>query len=221
MKVKKQILRTLILFIGIVVIYNIKTYCTVDGTKRMEITGGTPWTSINITNAYKECESLNSTTSTLGTNNLSAHLTTDEDWSAMAIFSISQYGGATNNSPTITTGNSNPTGVYNPGRKYTFTTGILNTATKNNANNNVKGLFNDEGGLKYSYTKQWSPTRAENNFVGFKTLAEGGTYGWYGGWQYWGNNASYPISVKQGLFGVGIGNNGYGGFGGADRKYYI
>lgn len=107
--------------------------------------GGTAWTNINISESYAECESLNSPTSTLGTSALKAHLTTDADWSAMAIFSVSQYGGATDNSPKTTTGNSS--GIYNVGSNWTQTTGILSTANKNSTPY-VSGLFNDDGSVK-------------------------------------------------------------------------
>ena len=206
MKIKKQVLRTLILLIAIIGLYNINSYCTASGTKRMEITGGDPWVNIDVSHAYEECNSLNSTTSTLGTNNLRAHLTTDADWSAMAIFSISQYGAAEDNTPETTT--ENVSGVYNPGRLYTFTTGILSTSTKN-SNERFTGLFNEDGTLK-PYMKQWLPTRTDNNVVWFNkkdgTDTNGiGTYGWFNAWKYWNTLTSHGISVKYGLFGSCIG----------------
>lgn len=207
MKIEKQLLRILLIFISIVAIYNIKSYCVVTGTWRMGITGETPWTNINISNAYAECESLNSATSTLGTNNLRAHLTTDADWSAMAIFSISQYGAATNNKPESTTGN--VSGVYNPGRNWTFTTGISSTR-----NTYVSGLFNEDGSMKM-YIRQLSSNREENNFVGFNDLSKGGTYGWFGSVKYWENNTTSfgGVSLKTGLFGVNYGVwGGHGNF---------
>ena len=200
MKIEKQVVRTLILLIVIISLYNINSYCTVSGTKRMEITGGDPWVNINVSKAYEECDSLNSTTSTLGTNNLRAHLTTDADWSAMAIFSISQYGAATNNTPETTTGN--VSGVYNPGKIDTFSTGILDTATKSTISN-ISGLFKDDGSLK-PYMKQWSLTRTDNDFVGFKDLTNNGTYGWFNSEKTWSTYNDRPISAKIGLFGVRI-----------------
>ena len=212
MNIKKQMLKILILFISIVTLYSINSYCTVSGTKRMEITGGNPWVNIDVSHAYTECESLNSTTSTLGTNNLRAHLTTDADWSAMAIFSISQYGAATTNTPESTTGNES--GVYNPGRNNTFTTGIFNTVEKDTYER-TSGLFNADGKLKL-YMRAWSKNRIENNAVWFNkkngTDENGvGTYGWFGSRNIWGDYNSHPISIKSGLFGVTIGvDNGVG-----------
>ena len=199
---KKNILKIMIISFITLLLYCTNSYCVESGTVRMQINGGTAWTNINISESYAECESLNSPTSTLGTSALKAHLTTDADWSAMAIFSVSQYGGATSNSPTTTTGNAS--GIYNVGTNNTQTTGILNTANKNSTAY-VYGLFNEDGSVK-KYVKQWSPTRAETNFVGFLDSGSRGTYGWMGGWRYWGTSTAYPVSIKNGLFGVVIGN---------------
>lgn len=189
-------------------LYCTNSYGVESGTVRMQINGGTAWTNINISESYAECESLNSPTSTLGTSALKAHLTTDADWSAMAIFSVSQYGGATANSPGTTTGNSS--GIYNVGSNWTQTTGILSTANKNSTPY-VSGLFNDDGSVK-KYIRQWPSTRAETNFVGFLDSSSNGTYGWMGGFTYWGSSNSYPVSIKNGLFGVGLGTYNFVGY---------
>ena len=186
-------------------LYCTNSYGVESGTVRMQINGGTAWTNINISESYAECESLNSPTSTLGTSALQAHLTTDADWSAMAIFSVSQYGGATSNSPGTTTGNSS--GIYNVGN-WTQSTGILSTANKNSTPY-ISGLFNEDGSVK-KYIKQWSTTRAETNFVGFQDSSAQGTYGWMGGSARWGTSTSDPVSMKNGLFGVSVGHF-YGG----------
>ncbi|MFR3782324.1 MAG: hypothetical protein ACLTXR_00305 [Clostridia bacterium] len=144
-------------------LYCTNSYGVESGTVRMQINGGTAWTNINISESYAECESLNSPTSTLGTSALKAHLTTDADWSAMAIFSVSQYGGATDNSPKTTTGNSS--GIYNVGSNWTQTTGILSTANKNSTPY-VSGLFNDDGSVKKIY-KTMDFNKSRNKFCWF------------------------------------------------------
>lgn len=202
---KRNTLKIVIISIIALLLYCTNSYGVESGTVRMQINGGAAWTNINISESYAECESLNSPTSTLGTSALQAHLTTDADWSAMAIFSVSQYGGATSNSPGTTTGNSS--GIYNVGSNWTQSTGILSTANKNSTPY-ISGLFNEDGSVK-KYIKQWSTTRAETNFVGFQDSSAQGTYGWMGGTTWWGTSTSYPVSIKNGLFGVNVGYNGY------------
>lgn len=199
---KRNTLKIVIISIIALLLYCTNSYGVESGTVRMQINGGAAWTNINISESYAECESLNSPTSTLGTSALQAHLTTDADWSAMAIFSVSQYGGATSNSPGTTTGNSS--GIYNVGSNWTQSTGILSTANKNSTPY-ISGLFNEDGSVK-KYIKQWSTTRAETNFVGFQDSSAQGTYGWMGGTTWWGTSTSYPVSIKNGLFGVNIGS---------------
>lgn len=203
---KKNTLKIMIISFIALLLYCTNSYGVESGTVRMQINGGTAWTNINISESYAECESLNSPTSTLGTSALKAHLTTDADWSAMAIFSVSQYGGATDNSPKTTTGNSS--GIYNVGGNWTQSTGILSTANKNSTPY-ISGLFNDDGSVK-KYIRQWTSTRAETNFVGFldSDSSSKGTYGWMGGTTWWGTSTSYPVSIKNGLFGVFIGGTG-------------
>lgn len=198
---KKNTLKIMIISFIALLLYCTNSYGVESGTVRMQINGGAAWTNINISESYAECESLNSPTSTLGTSALQAHLTTDADWSAMAIFSVSQYGGATSNSPGTTTGNSS--GIYNVGSNWTQSTGILSTANKNSTPY-ISGLFNEDGSVK-KYIKQWSTTRAETNFVGFQDSSAQGTYGWMGGTTWWGTSTSYPVSIKNGLFGVNVG----------------
>lgn len=200
---KKNTLKIMIISFIALLLYCTNSYGVESGTVRMQINGGAAWTNINISESYAECESLNSPTSTLGTSALQAHLTTDADWSAMAIFSVSQYGGATSNNPETTTGNSS--GIYNVASNWTQSTGILSTANKNSTPY-ISGLFNEDGSVK-KYIKQWSPTRAETNFVGFKDSSVQGTWGWFGGNVYWGTSTSYPVSIKSGLFGVVFGGD--------------
>ena len=200
---KRNILKIAILSIIFLAIYYTKSYCVESGTVRMQINRGTAWTNINVSESYAECESLNSATSTLGTTLLKAHLTTDADWSAMAIFSVSQYGGARadNASPT----NGNKYGIYDIGSNWTQTTGILNTA-KSNSTNYIYGLFNSDGSVK-NYVRQWPTTRTDTNFVGFID-----TWEWLGGGAGWGNSASLPISMKNGLFRGYIGSSTFTGY---------
>ena len=198
---RKNILKTFIITFILIMFCGIKNIYAAEGTLRMQVNNGTPWININVSQSYEACENLNKSTSTLGTTLLQAHLTTDEDWSAMAIFSVSQYVGATVNSPSTTNGNAS--GIYNVGRMMTQTTGLANTATAN-SNMYIFGLFNEDGSTKKYVRKDWNlADRESNSYVGFKV--NNGTWAWMGGRNYWGTDTKYPVSVKLGLFGVAIG----------------
>lgn len=200
---KKVFLKVILMSLLFIFLYYTKAYCVESGTVRMQIIvdNDKPWTNINISESYDECESLNSSTSTLGTTSLKAHLTTDADWSAMAIFSVSQYGGARTNSPTWTNGNS--TGIKNIGVRAR-STGILNSTTKN-SNSYVSGLFN-ENGLVKKYISQWNSDRIQNNFIGLKE-----TWGWLGSSTRWGPTSKSPCFVHIGLFEIETWDSGTSG----------
>ena len=193
---KKTRLIKLLIICALFTSFGTVSYCA-DGTIRMQVvSGGKRWNNISVSEAYEECEKLNSSTSTLGTTALKAHLTTDADWSAMAIFSVSQYGGAASNEPSQTTGN--VSGIYNT-NGYTYSTGLLETAAST-SNSYISGLF--DGSDVKPYVKKWSKNRTETNFVGFTN-----TWGWYGAGTNYGADTSVPVSVKSGLFGVILGYN--------------
>lgn len=198
---RKNILKTFIITFILIMFCGIKNIYAAEGTLRMQVNNGTPWININVSQSYEACENLNKSTSTLGTTLLQAHLTTDEDWSAMAIFSVSQYGASINNAPSTTNGNAS--GIYNVGRFYTQTTGIASTVTAK-TNPYVSGLFNEDGSTKKYVRKEWNlEDRGSNNYVGFKT--NNGTLGWMGAATMWGGSVGYGVSMKTGLFGFFIG----------------
>ena len=197
---KRLLIKVILIGICFILIYGNKTFAAT--VKMQGVKDGTVWNYITVSDSYKACEELDSVDSTLGTDKLQPHLTTDADWSAMAIMSASQYGGAKSNAPDWTNGNAS--GVYKIGQYTSQSTGILNTADKNTTPY-VSGLFNEDGSVK-KYVKQWSPTREENNFVSFLNPRDGGTFGAFSALAYWGSLTSHPVSTKQGLFGV------YGGY---------
>lgn len=165
---RKNILKILItLSLFLIISSNGKSYGA-EGTLRMQINNGVAWTNINISQSYEACENLNKSTSTLGTTLLQAHLTTDQDWSAMAIFSVSQYGASTRNDPSTTNGNAS--GIYNVSKNKTQTTGLASKANVNSTEY-LYGLYNEDGSTK-KYIKTWNiDDRESNDYVGFK-LAE-------------------------------------------------
>lgn len=202
---KRLLIKVILIGICFILIYGNKTFAAT--VKMQGVKDGKVWNQISVSDSYKACEDLDSSDSTLGTDKLQPHLTTDADWSAMAIMSASQYGGATSNTPDWTNGNAS--GVYKIGQYYSQSTGILNTANKNSTAF-VSGLFNEDGSVK-KYVKQWSPTRTETNFVGFLDSTAQGTFGAFGSAHDWYTRQDYPVSIKQGLFGVIIGYSTNGG----------
>lgn len=203
---KRLLIKVILIGICFILIYGNKTFAAT--VKMQGVKDGKVWNQISVSDSYKACEDLDSRDSTLGTDKLQPHLTTDADWSAMAIMSASQYGGAGTNAPDWTNGNAS--GVYKIGQYYSQSTGILNTANKNSTNF-VSGLFNEDGSVK-KYVKQWSTTRTDTNFVGFLDSNSGGTFGAFGGENLWSTSTSFPVSIKHGLFGVVIGSNFGGGY---------
>ena len=194
---KRNIIKIGIISIIFIMIYYSGSYANQNGTTRMQvIDGATDWTNINVSQSYEECESLNSSSSTLGTTSLKAHLTTDADWSAMAIFTVSQYGGQTTNSPTWTNGNK--TGIKNVGTKYIQTTGVLNTA--NTSAEYISGLYDNV--IPKKYIKQWPTNVEQTNFVGFID-----TKNWNSSRGTYGSRSTTPLSLKEGLFGYFIGSS--------------
>ena len=212
---KRLLIKVILIGICFILIYGNKTFAAT--VKMQGVKDGTVWNQISVSDSYKACEELDSIDSTLGTDKLQPHLTTDADWSAMAIMSASQYGGAGTNAPDWTNGNAS--GVYKIGQYRSQSTGILNTANKNSTAF-VSGLFNEDGSVK-KYVNQWSPTRSETNFVGFLDPNSGGTFGGFGSEACWSSAGYCPVSIKNGLFGVVIGHN-QGGYyhanGGAHDK---
>ena len=185
-----------VLLISILFILSCKVSYCAEGTIRMQVVnGGALWDNVTVSESYAECEKLNSSTSTLGTTALRAHLTTDADWSIMAIFSVSQYGGATSNTPAQTTGNK--TGIYNLSNEVQ-TTGLFETTTA--AYKNFANLF--DGTNVKPYVRKWNTDRLATNFVGFTD-----TWGWYGSAAGWGTISGKPASIKRGLFGGMIGTS--------------
>ena len=213
MNLNKNIYRILIISVFIVFAFAIDAYCVEDTTTvRMKIVeGGTKWTNISVSESYKECEDLNSTSSTLGTSALEAHLTTDYDWSIMAIFSVSQYGATTRNSPGSTSTTKNKSGIYDIGTRGIHTTTLLNTSTST-SNEWIYGLY-DENGNPKKYVNKINPTTGEdqNGRVSILYLSNEGTAHWLGAAAISKTNEYFPVGIKLGLFGFDIGSNSNNG----------
>ena len=86
MKTKK------ILVIGIITFMSIMLFSTISKAGVESKPGGTVWTNITISNAYKVCYDMRAPTSTLGLNSLDSHLALNKDWGAVAYLALSTYG---------------------------------------------------------------------------------------------------------------------------------
>ena len=175
-------------------------------TIKMVINGGTKWNYTTVSNSYAQCEALNDSTSTLGTQNLNAHLSTVADWSAMAIFSASQFGAANSNLP----GNANPNasgvcGILNTWTgdfEHYQTTGIYMGTTKTSNNGNFASLFDENGNIK-KYVKMYNTLEEEQQeHVWLKNASEGGTSGFFNTYLFYSDYNSRPGIKVNGLFGI-------------------
>ena len=192
-KIKKVIL--LIVVYMIVVSMKANTAFAESTIQVIPVTTTNPvWTGITVSDAYDICQKLNKNYSTLGTESLKAHLTTNADWYAVSLLSYSSYG---NKNASNTTGNN--TGIINFGSKLTFTSSVMEGTT---ANDNRKSLY-DNINTPYVESVKNNTDRVENE-TGRGLLAKEYLTGNLG-YVYYGNKSNYPICVRGNLFGFMLG----------------
>ena len=96
------------------------------------------WTNITASDAYNVCQSMKSGTSSIGSGALNPHMSTPQDWDAVSVLAISNYGDSNYDSQgsyggyKSTTNNATGVmgfGIYNAQNgitpAYTFTSGIM------------------------------------------------------------------------------------------------
>lgn len=221
------------------------------------------WTNITASDAYNVCQNMKSGTSSIGSGALNPHMSTPQDWDAVSVLAISNYGESNYDNQgsyggyKSTTNNATGVmgfGIYNAQNgitpAYTFTSGIMAHASndsrrqalidnkdsafvsviydgdqaynyypttdssiqakmetfRNNIANKGMGIMiadssnpNETGGLN-----TWKNTYLPNGYWGYKDDRG-----------YFYNNASYPVFVKNNLFGFNVG----GHYGSSDRGY--
>ena len=154
------------------------------------------WTDISVSNAYEICQNLNKNYSTLGTDKLKAHLTTNADWYAVSLLAYSAYG---NRAASNTTGNK--TGVMNFGTMKTYTSALIGDAA---SAINIKSLY-DNLALKSPYVeKVETKTNRNNNILG-RGLLENEYFVTNRGNVTYGDTITYPVCVRTDLFGFTLG----------------
>ena len=168
------------------------------------VPNATAWNNITVSEAYNECQKLNTTSSTLGTTSLKAHLTTNADWYAVGLLTLSAYG---NKNASNTTGNS--TGVMN------FSNSITSSVLEGSATNDNRKLLYDN--INTPYVETISQNR-NSNLPGRGLLPNEYISSAYGEAVYTYNTAN-PVVMRMGLLGfvVGAAHGSYAPTTGASR----
>ena len=169
------------------------------------------WNNISVSDAYDVCQDLNADYSTLGTDKLKAHLTTNADWYAVSLLAYSDYG---NKSASNTTGNN--TGIQKLSASFTA------SLVENYVNNDYisKLVVNLE--TPYVETIQNSKKINENvkgrGLMAYEILtsSEGSVF--------LGASDSLPVCVRKSLFtfclGAGGGSTYFGNSNASQGKPY-
>ena len=155
MKTKK------ILVIGIITFIAIMLLPTISKAGVESKPGGTVWTNITISNAYKVCYEMRASTSTLGVNSLDPHLALNKDWGAVAYLALSTYGAVKDKT--------GPTGVAVPGTETTYISTTGNATGVMNFGKTYTYLSGaHEGGLESASNSGWRTeliTNKESKYV--------------------------------------------------------
>ena len=160
------------------------------------------WTTISVSDAYDACQNLNKNYSTLGTESLKAHLTTNADWYAVSLLTYSLYGNE-NAGKKVNNTTGNNTGIMNFGTVYTFTSSIMEGPS---INDDRKSLYNNIG-TSYVETVK-NKTNRDFNEKGRGLLPGEYITSQYGD-IYIGDESKLPITIRNKLFGFTIGTAWY------------
>lgn len=199
---KKKILTTIML----IMLYTLAFCQCVKAETEVKATiqikkDATSWTSISVSDAYDKCQELNDDNSALGTtqSNVMAHLSTNADWYAVSLLTLSEYGSKNEYN---TTGNNS--GIMNFGAKTSFTSGIMED-WEETISSNYQSLI-DNKDTKFVEKIKTSTERESNKAgLGFRASEV------LSGTVYYGDGVSYPISVRRGLFAFHVGHSASGG----------
>ena len=165
----------------------------------------TVYTNKNISYFYDLCKHMVDAGQGLENCNVNSRMANNRDWATVSYFSNSNYGttGAGKNSGvdvqitadrTRKSTNGNITGIMDWGRSYTFTAGIIADYASTSLSTAGGPIIND------------AETSAVDKFSASTSAQAIARNGWYISFNYIGDNASYPYSIRQGLFGFGGGS---------------
>ena len=237
-KMKKKIM--IISFLAMLVLGQ-ASYAAVEIVPSKNGAGTDQMVKTDISNSYLLCQGMKNTGESLNGTTVLPHLATNADWGAVSYLSNSIYGTNTAGANTgtqitmngvkyySTTGNA--TGVMNWGvnpnvTRYTQTAGLIKAYVDAEANNNntstakknVVELFANKDTRYVEVINTGNFT--VNNTLGMALKETAGIYS--GIWKDNKTDVSYPISVRQGLFGFSVGDysgGGYGFYGGSGVAY--
>lgn len=121
---KKKILISCIFILMLLI-----SFTSISNAAMQIVPDASPTTNITISDAFAYCYNLRATGSTLGYNTLDPHLTTGNDWGAVAYLAASAYGcnmDSTSVANCTTSGNNS--GVMDFGKTYTYVS-VIGTYT--------------------------------------------------------------------------------------------
>lgn len=211
----------LITFFLVLLICQITSYAAIEIVPSKDGTGLDLIVNTSISNSYLLCQDMIKRGESLYGTTVTPHLATNKDWGAVSYLSNSFYG-------TNTTGGANGIEVTINGVKYYSTTtnitGVMNWGSNPNvrSNDNYSKMRTQTSGILASYNHSTSTASSNvveiyNNmntkFVDLigtdysnKGMAFSETSGFYNSGQTIRTNIDYPVSFRDGLFGIHIGN---------------
>lgn len=193
-KINKRII-ILVIFLTAIVISNF-SYAGVEIKS-----GTTPYTSVNISEAFDICYNLRDGTSTLGTCNLDPHMATSMDWGAVAYLAQSRYGRNSSYVTDNTTGNNS--GIMNL-NSYTQTATLFESRNKTSTNATSYRYRLEEALADSNLSKYVDVISNTVDTTTTKGRAIAETKNWYGATYSYSNsnNTDGPIIIRDSLFGV-------------------
>ena len=171
--------------------------------------GSATVTNYTISDFYLMAEGLTGTGQALEGTNVDVKMANNYEWAVVSYFSNSAYGtgGTGGNLDNGGSTNGNITGVYNWGKTYTFTAGIIDSYASK--------TLTTAGNLTSDSTRNILLEKIGSNridkFMGTGdsdySIAKSGWYSWI---NWCGSNENYPYSARKGLFGFVGGVSGRG-----------
>ena len=225
---RKKILFISILLISLMAIMQ-KSYAAIEIKPSTAANSDGVMKNSSVSNSYLLCQGMTNQGESLYGATVVPHLSTNADWGAVSYLSNSIYG-------TNSAGQNTGEKIQINGINYYSTTGNASGVMNWGANCYNGNLYTQTSSLITKYVTDSSTSTATGNVTELQNaaakhsrfvevidtdlftvkntlgmgLAEVAEYPWQQ-WHYAGKDVNYPIAIRQGLFGFGVGNNDYGG----------